>query len=112
MSSSAENHLATYGTLGPGKPNHAQLAGLRGEWTMGRVRGRLLQEGWGAAQGFPGLVLDPDGPELDVDLLRSDDLPSQWSRLDAFEGEGYRRVVTRVVTAAGEIDACIYVLAR
>jgi hypothetical protein len=31
---------------------------------------------------------------------------------DAFEGDGYQRVIASVVTADGEIDACIYVLAE
>ncbi|WP_298958118.1 gamma-glutamylcyclotransferase [uncultured Methylobacterium sp.] len=110
MTRDADIHLATYGTLGPGKPNHHHLSALRGTWTTGFVRGRLHEEGWGAAQGYPGLVLG-DGDEIRVDLLRSEDLPEHWPRLDAFEGDGYRRVATTVVTATGDVDACIYVLA-
>lgn len=103
--------LATYGTLAPGRPNHGQVAALRGTWSRGWVRGRLYDQGWGAAQGFPGLVLGP-GPEIAVDLLHADDLPDHWARLDAFEGAGYRRVVTEVATEAGIVRACIYVLAE
>jgi gamma-glutamylcyclotransferase (GGCT)/AIG2-like uncharacterized protein YtfP len=61
--------------------------------------------------GFPGLVLDPTGPAVDVHLFESADLPDHWSRLDEFEGPGYRRAMARVSTAAGELDAWIYVLA-
>ncbi len=43
--------------------------------------------------------------------FESADLPRHWLRLDAFEGEGYRRVVTRVSTPEGDLDAWIYVLA-
>ena len=103
--------LATYGTLGPGRPNHHQLAGLRGTWSRGWVRGQLLDEGWGARQGFPGLVLAPDGQPVSVDVLSSDDLREHWSRLDTFEGDGYRRVVTEVSTPDGVVAAFIYVLA-
>lgn len=110
MTSEASRHLATYGTLGPGRPNHHQVEMLRGAWTTGVVRGQLREEGWGAAQGFPGLVLGP-GDEIKVDLLRSEDLPDHWARLDAFEGQGYRRVTTNVVTSEGVVEACIYVLA-
>jgi gamma-glutamylcyclotransferase (GGCT)/AIG2-like uncharacterized protein YtfP len=110
MTTDSEIYLATYGTLGPGKPNHHQLSTLRGTWTTGFVRGQLYQEGWGAIQGYPGLVLG-DGPKIKVDLLRSDDLPDHWSRLDAFEGVGYCRVTTKVTTVTGEIEASIYVLA-
>ena len=104
--------LATYGTLGPGRANHHQLSELEGRWLRGTVRGRLVAEGWGAAMGFPALVLDAEGGAVEVELLESDDLPAHWPRLDAFEGEGYRRVVTEVTTPDGILTACIYVLAR
>ncbi len=107
----AQRRLATYGTLGPGRPNHHQLSDLTGDWVRGSVRGDLHEEGWGAAQGFPGLVLNPTGKVVAVDLFLSNDLPDHWPRLDAFEGEGYRRVVTQVSTPDGVVDACIYVLA-
>lgn len=108
---SSEHRLATYGTLGPGRPNHHQLAGLKGDWSRGSVRGDLYAEGWGAAQGFPGLVLNPAGEVVEVDLFCSEDLPAHWHRLDAFEGPGYRRVETAIRTPTGVMDACIYVLA-
>ena len=107
----AQRRLATYGTLSPGRSNHHQLAGLAGDWSRGEVRGHLHAEGWGAAEGYPGIVLDDDGPTVAVDLFTSDDLPAHWSRLDAFEGEGYRRVVVRVATLHGEVEACVYELA-
>ena len=105
------NRLATYGTLGPGRLNHHQLAPLGGRWTTGIVHGRLVARGWGAAQGFPGLLLDPAGAAVAVDLLEAEALAAHWDRLDAFEGPEYRRVVTEVVTQDGAITACIYVLA-
>lgn len=108
--SPADTRLATYGTLSPGRSNHHQLAGLRGSWRQGTVRGKLFAEGWGAALGYPGLILDPQGPEVAVYVFESSDLPAHWERLDRFEGPGYRRVVTRVKTAEGELDASIYVL--
>ena len=111
MRSEAEFRLATYGTLAPGRANHHQLAGLDGEWRQGSVRGRLLEEGWGAALGFPGLILDEDAEPIPVQVFLSPDLPEHWPRLDAFEGDGYRRVVVQVSTPQGMLDACIYVLA-
>jgi gamma-glutamylcyclotransferase (GGCT)/AIG2-like uncharacterized protein YtfP len=112
MASNAEHRLATYGTLGPGGPNHHQLSELRGEWSHGSVRGTLHQEGWGAAQGYPGLVLAPDAGSVAVDLLFSEDLPEHWRRLDAYEGDGYRRVKAEVSTGDGAVEAYIYVLAK
>lgn len=103
--------LAVYGTLAPGRPNHHQLKALSGRWIEGTVRGQLLQEGWGAAIGYPGIVLDVDGPTVDVRLFESADLPDHWARLDEFEGAGYRRTITPVSTAEGDLSASIYVLA-
>jgi gamma-glutamylcyclotransferase (GGCT)/AIG2-like uncharacterized protein YtfP len=48
---------------------------------------------------------------VNVQVFESADLPQHWARLDAFEGDGYRRETARVSTTNGELDACIYVLA-
>ena len=54
---------------------------------------------WGAdLYGYPGIDLDPDGPTVAVQLFESPDLPEHWTRLDEFEGSGYRRTVTTVNT--------------
>jgi gamma-glutamylcyclotransferase (GGCT)/AIG2-like uncharacterized protein YtfP len=107
----AETRLAVYGSLAPGKRNHRQLAGLKGRWRQGTVRGRLVAAGWGASLGFPGLVLEEEGEPVEVQLFESADLPAHWPRLDAFEGAGYRRVTAAVALAGEELPASIYVLA-
>lgn len=111
MTHPPEHALATYGTLAPGRRNHHQLDGLEGTWLSGTVRGHLHPEGWGAALGFPGIVLDDDGAEVSVQVLVSRDLVRHWPRLDAFEGEGYRRTTVVVATATGAVQAQIYELA-
>jgi gamma-glutamylcyclotransferase (GGCT)/AIG2-like uncharacterized protein YtfP len=103
--------LATYGSLSPGEINHSQLSGLKGRWLKGRVRGHLQDAGWGSSMGFPGLTLDAGGPEVNVNVLESSELPDHWLRLDEFEGAEYRRVVTHVQTEDGMIEANIYVVA-
>ncbi|MEL6476071.1 MAG: gamma-glutamylcyclotransferase family protein [Pseudomonadota bacterium] len=108
---SAETRLATYGTLVPGQVNEGQLAGLTGTWSTGVVRGHLHEDGWGAAHGCPGIRLDPDGPEVAVHLFTSADLPAHWGRLDAFEGDGYRRITTLAETQDGPVEVSIYELA-
>ena len=66
---------------------------------------------WAVALGYPGQMLDPLGPVVEVHLFESAELPDHWPRLDAFEGTGYRRVVTQVCTADRELAAWIYVVA-
>jgi gamma-glutamylcyclotransferase (GGCT)/AIG2-like uncharacterized protein YtfP len=107
----ADTRLAVYGTLAPGRENHGQLAGLAGRWRKGTVRGWLNPAGWAERVGYPGLVLDPRGPAVEVDLFESADLPEHWARLDAFEGSDYRRALARVSTPGGDVDAWIYVIA-
>ena len=110
MSFTVEHRLAVYGSLAPGRSNHGQLAGLAGDWSPGAVRGELHQAGWGADQGFPGLVLDPEGVEIAVQVFSSQDLPAHWARLDAFEGDDYRRVAVTVAGPDGAVEAYIYVV--
>ena len=108
----ADVRLATYGTLAPGRPNHGQLSDLPGRWLAGRVRGSLVDAGWGTTFGYPALILDADGSLIDVDVFESPALPHHWDRLDAFEGPGYRRVAVDVTTADGALRASIYVAAE
>ena len=107
----AEQRLAVYGTLAPGRPNHHQLDGLSGHWRNGTVTGHLVAAGWGSALGYPGLIPDVAGETVAVQLFESEGLSAHWPRLDAFEGDGYRRVVIDVRTEDGDLDACIYVIA-
>ena len=107
-----DTRLAVYGTLAPARVNHHQISALAGVWQRGTVRGRLFPSGWGAAVGFPELVLDASGPVVDVHLFESAELPAHWKRLDEFEGTGYKRAVTTVRTEGGERSAWIYVLSE
>lgn len=103
------HRLFVYGTLAPGRPNAHVLADVAGEWEPATVTGRLLQDGWGAAIGYPGLVLDEDGDEIQGFVFSSDHLHRHWTRLDAFEGEGYERVLTSAKRQDGtSVDAYVY----
>jgi len=72
----AECRHVAYGTLAPGRPNHHQLDGMNGRWLDGTVRRALVQQGWSAALGYPALVLDAGGQEVQVQIFESADLPS------------------------------------
>ena len=105
--------FAIYGSLGPGGPNHHLVAGIVGTWMRDyKVTGTLVQEGWGAALGFPGLSWSPEGDSHDVQVLVSNELPNHWHWLDQLEGKGYNRVLVPLhKSGAPDIIANIYVLA-
>jgi gamma-glutamylcyclotransferase (GGCT)/AIG2-like uncharacterized protein YtfP len=105
------DRLFVYGTLAPGRPNAHVLAGLAGSWEPASVKGTLLQQGWGAAIGYPGIVLDERGDEVQGLVFRSDELAAHWPRLDEFEGDGYERVLASARLPDGTlVEAYIYVL--
>ena len=89
------HRLAVYGTLAPGEPNAHELADCRGTWTPGHVTG------WRAQRDFPVFTFDPAAPPVPVHVFDSADLPLHWGRLDAFEGDTYRRILVPVTFFAG-----------
>ena len=104
-------HLFVYGTLAPGRPNEHVLADLEGSWQPATARGHLNPEGWGAEMGYPGLVIDASGEEVEGFVFSSDQLDGYWATLDAFEGEEYQRVSTEVRVRDGRsIEAQVYVV--
>ncbi|MDO4904637.1 MAG: gamma-glutamylcyclotransferase family protein [Lautropia sp.] len=105
------DRLFVYGTLAPGRPNEHVLAPLGGSWQPGSIRGRLLMEGWGAIEGYPGIVLDEQGEEVAGLVFSAEGLGAFLPTLDEFEGVGYRRVVTSVQTKDGaRVEAYVYEL--
>lgn len=88
--------LAVYGSLMPGRENHHLLDGVAGCWSPGIVKGHYQDNGWAEGVGYPSVVWDPEGDEIPVQVLVSDELPAHWGRLDSFEGEAYRRILAPV----------------
>lgn len=105
------HRLFVYGTLAPGRPNAHVLADVAGRWERATVRGTLHPQGWGAAVGYPGIVPDEQGGEVEGLLFSSEELGLHWERLDAFEGEGYARALVNAKTGDGTmVQAYIYTL--
>jgi gamma-glutamylcyclotransferase (GGCT)/AIG2-like uncharacterized protein YtfP len=103
------DRLFVYGTLAPGRTNAHVLADVSGTWEPATVLGTLIPEGWGAAEGFPAIVLNEEGDEVEGLLFSSDSLGEHWARLDEFEGDGYERVMTKVKLRDGTItNANVY----
>ena len=105
--------LFVYGTLAPGRRNHDVLKNISGSWEAATLRGILLEEGWGAAMGCPGIIPTADGDEVEGFLFSSVHLAAHWPKLDAFEGEAYERVsVTVRVNGIHDVEAYVYALNR
>ena len=101
--------LFVYGTLAPGRSNAHLLADIPGDWEPATVIGTLVPDGWGAAAGYPGVVLDERGGEVAGFLFSSERLGEHWSRLDDFEGDGYQRVLTKAKRKNGTtVDCYVY----
>lgn len=103
--------LFVYGSLQPGGPNADVLKALAGVWQPAIVKGFLVDAGWGAALGYPGLRLTNAGNQIRGMVFTSSDLPRFWQELDAFEGEQYERVLAAVTVETGAvIQAYVYAL--
>ena len=100
---SARIRLAAYGSLRPGRENFPLVADLQGTWQRGHVRG-FLEPGGGERTGrWPTLTPDESGPEVEVDVLESDNLVARWDELDRFEGAAYRRQLVLVELAGAQL---------
>ena len=84
---------------------------IGGKWQPAVVKGRLVDAGWGANMGYPGLVIDDNGDDIHGHVFESENLGAHWEYLDQFEGAEYRRTIVPVVLVSGEqIEALVYVL--
>ena len=103
--------LFVYGSLGPNRPNAHILESVGGSWIKATVKGYLKNRGWGAQLGYPALVLDSEGEDIDGLVFQSENLPEHWDQLDEFEGDEYKRILSPVKLEDGStIEAYLYVL--
>ncbi|MEN8813821.1 MAG: gamma-glutamylcyclotransferase family protein [Glaciecola sp.] len=103
--------LFIYGTLAPGRPNHHVVEDIPGNWEEATLKGTLLNEGWGADQGFPGIVPSDEGEEVTGFVFSSNHLSEYWSMLDEFEGAGYERQLVQVKLNNNKwVEAYVYAL--
>lgn len=100
-----------YGTLQPGEINAHYFQEFEGSWNKGYVLGLLVEAGWGAEHGFPGIRLDQNGIRVKGSLFQSEEIDVILELLDKLEGPDYRRVMTQVHLDNGStVDAYIYEL--
>lgn len=105
------NRLFVYGTLAPGGSGHHLLESLPGTWQVGTITGKLYPDGFGLTAGYPVVDIREVRERVPGFLFRSDALEECWARLDAYEGEGYRRARVAVTLADGvQVETFVYVL--
>ena len=102
----------TYGTLGPGRPNHHQLDGLDGRWLKDTSTGCSSTPAGARALATQHWSFKPTVQQSMSKFRVSRPAGSLGARLDDLEGDGYQRVVATVRTPTGEMDAFIYVQAQ
>ncbi len=116
------NNLFVYGTLRPGESNYSQVAAIEGTWQPASISGYLFRAGQGGYQPYPGLLLPttdnnellhriednrialPNLQQITGSLLMAIDLKPFLTRLDAFEGDGYKRSVVTANFGASYAD--------
>jgi gamma-glutamylcyclotransferase (GGCT)/AIG2-like uncharacterized protein YtfP len=86
-----KTRLAAYGTLRPGESNASVLADVPGVWLEGTVQGVRYE-----AHGYPAFTWQLGEDTVPVSVLTSAALPAHWSRLDAFEGRSYSRILVPI----------------
>lgn len=105
--------LFVYGTLMPNCPNAYVLENIVGKFIPATVKGRLVDAGWSASMGYPGIKLDENGDTVHGYLFYSTNLINHWDSLDEFEGaEFVRTAVTVERYDELEVDTFIYTLKK
>ncbi|KEI72949.1 hypothetical protein GV64_21485 [Endozoicomonas elysicola] len=102
--------LFVYGTLAPGRENHHILDKVSGTWESASIKGFLLDKGWGASMGYPGIMPSDEGDEVKGWVLSSGELARYWTAIDEFEGREYRRVPVMVKLKEQSVEAFVYAI--
>lgn len=106
-------NLFICGTLALGKPNEHLLQDIKGTWMKGSIKGELVQSGWGANLGFPGIVLDSNGDQVHGLIFCSEELELHRWKLDEFEGKEYQRILTpALLENAKSVDTYLYAISK
>lgn len=85
------------------------LDAIGGSWKKGSVHGIFIEAGEIPGFPYPGVILDANGDTLDGYLFTSENLSNHWERLDTYEGQYYKRVITDVTLDNGNVvEAYIY----
>ena len=100
--------LFVYGTLMPNCPNGYILGEIVGKFVPATVKGKLIDAGWSASMGYPGISLDTGHDTIHGYLFYSSNLINHCDRLDEFEGEEFERT-SITVERYDELDVDTYI---
>lgn len=103
--------LFVYGTLMPNCPNAFVLEKIVGKFVPAFASGKLIDAGWSAGMGYPGIRLDEGNDTIHGYLFYSDNLINYWDYLDEFEGQEFVRTPITVERFDEiEVETFIYTL--
>lgn len=103
--------LFVYGTLMPNCPNGHVLEEIKGKYVPATVKGKLIDAGWSASMGYPGIRLDEGDDTIHGYLFYSSNLINHWDYLDEFEGAEFERTAVKVERYDElEVNSYIYTL--
>ncbi|QDF30139.1 gamma-glutamylcyclotransferase family protein [Halarcobacter anaerophilus] len=103
--------LFVYGTLMPNCPNAYVLENIVGKFIPATVKGKLVDAGWSASMGYPGMKLDENGDTVHGFLFYSSNLINHWDFLDEFEGREFERTPIKVERYDElEVETFVYTL--
>ncbi len=102
-------NLFVYGTLQKGKQHERILKKINGRWKKGFVNGKLLNLNSGSDYGYPGLKLDKKGSKIYGMIFNSKDLTYYIKKIDKFEGDSYKRVISKIKLEDGtQVESYLY----
>lgn len=97
----------------PNCPNGHVLEEIGGKFIPATVKGKLIDAGWSASMGYPGIRLDAGEDTIHGFLFYSANLINHWEYLDEFEGAEFERTPVLVERYDElEVDTFIYALKR
>ena len=103
------DNLFVYGTLQKGKQHSNILEKIDGSWKKAFVKGYLINISSGTDYGYPAIKLDEDGLKIYGLIFHSKDLEKKLVEIDEFEGENYKRIVSKINLENGsKVDAYLY----
>ena len=97
-----KDSLFVYGTLMPNCPNSYVLENIVGKFVPATVKGKLIDAGWSASMGYPGIRLEMGNDTIHGFLFYSDNLINHWENLDIFEGVEFSR--TPVIAERNNVE--------